>query len=93
MILTRDRQRQNPLDSGGEQELINTINTLPPTDMERIITIIQRLPQGQEAEEDIEIPLDESILTLTQAAGVRAICHWGEAALREPFRPCRWKRE
>ena len=56
----RQADSQNPLTLEEKQELINTINTLPPTDMERIITIIQEAsPQGQEAEEDIEIPLDE----------------------------------
>ena len=51
---------QNPLTLEEKKELITTINNLPSEDMERVITIVQEAaPQGQEAEEDIEIPLDE----------------------------------
>ena len=56
----RQAESQNPLTLEEKEALIESINTLPAVDMERVITIIQEAaPRGQEAGEDVEIPLDE----------------------------------
>ena len=60
MLDQKQSDSKNPLTLKEKEELIASINRLPPENMEKIISIIQEAtPAGKESDEDIEIPLDE----------------------------------
>jgi hypothetical protein len=60
MLDQKQSDSKNPLTLKEKEELIASINRLPPDNMEKIISIIQEAtPAGKESDDDIEIPLDE----------------------------------